>query len=486
MRKLSSILTIFLVLCLTVGGVSAAWVYAGGAVEALTDILASVGMGTWEFGYTLTFKNEGRMFLEKQMNEGDTIDLYSTAKGSPIYKLWEQIKDFQENDPGNLKVDYSNFDTSTVEKFKENHFDYWINTGSTRVDSIESDRTEDLVLFPTFQNLYTAIFVDLEGNILDWTTFSATTAGYNKVKNLENSVKAPDLTSQSMNFVSWEVKETDAEGNNVASYALSDLKASNFGKTDITIYPVYEYNGLANLNPVDSDGDGDTDYYEVVGVELPDNYDDLTDEEKKQYVGIEIPDKVNGIKVEGIAADSFAGFNDLTAVKIPDTITSIGSNAFEDGPATWPVTSGRSQITMYFKGTPTDMNMYMDVFYQNNSKYKSYNSIETFDNPTTIFKSGWDSGLGDGSRIFFLDENDNVIHDAGYWELYHEGNIFSTNYYTWIYHGHPYNQSHEGYTNCLQSGKHYGSWTNYAANDRVDQKYWITTDDVASSEETTE
>ena len=47
MRKLSSILTIFLVLCLTVGGVSAAWVYAGGAVEALTDILASVGMGTW-------------------------------------------------------------------------------------------------------------------------------------------------------------------------------------------------------------------------------------------------------------------------------------------------------------------------------------------------------------------------------------------------------------------------------------------------------
>lgn len=486
MRKISSVLTLILVVCLSIGGVSAAWVYSTGAVDAVTALIENLSMGTWEFGYTLTFKNEDRIFLEKQVNQGDTIDLTSTAEGSPIYKLWEQIKDFQKNNPGNLKVDYSNFDTSSVEAFKENHFDYWINTGSTRVDSIESDRTEDLVLFPTYQNLYNAIFVDLEGNVLNWTTFSANNTGYNKVKTLGNSVTAPDLTSQSMNFVSWEVKETDADGNNAASYALSDLNASNFGKTDITIYPVYEYSGLANLNPVDSDGDGDTDYYEVVGVDLPDNYNDLSDEEKKKYLGIEIPDKVNGVEVRGVASNSFAGFNDLTAVKIPDTITSIGSNAFEDGPSQYVTTSGRSTITIYYDGSPDTWKQYMDVFYQSNSKYTSYNSLGTYEKPKTILTSGWDSGMGDGSRIFFLGDDGNVDLDAGYWELYHEqtGTIFNrTHYYTWIFHKHEYLETHP--SDC---SKNYfnGSYTDYDADSRVDQKYWITTDDVAASEETTE
>ena len=44
--------------------------------------------------------------------------------------------------------------------------------------------------------------------------------------------------------------------------------------------------------------------------------------------------------------------------------------------------------------------------------------------------------MGDGSRVFFLDENGDVIDSKGYWELYKEGTIRPT--YTWIFHAHPY------------------------------------------------
>ena len=403
MRRLSSLMTLILVASvLLIGGVSAAWIYAtGDPTGDSTD--ANIGMGEWDFGYTLSFRNEDRTFLEKQMNQGDTIDLASTTVGSPIYTLWEQIKGFQESNPGDLEVDYSSFDTSTVESFKENHFDYWINTGSTRIDSIESDRTEDLVLFPTFKNLYNAIFVDLDGNILNWTAFSATNAGYNKVKTLGESVTAPDLTSQSMTFVSWEVKETDADGNNVASYALDNLNTSNFGETDITIYPVYQYNGTASLVPVDSDGDGDTDYYEVDG-----------------YSGgqgsnlVEIPNNLNGIETTQINAEAFSSFDDLYAVKIPSTVTTVENKAFAD--RSW-TSWGRDTVTLYVELDLSDPNNLESV-----TDNDWTNALDGDDSTTTdlTLVDGWDYNMGDGSRIFFL-KNGKVDNTGPARTQYHAG-----------------------------------------------------------------
>lgn len=388
MRKLSSILTIFLVLCLTVGGVSAAWVYAGGAVEALTDILASVGMGTWEFGYTLTFKNEGRMFLEKQMNEGDTIDLYSTAKGSPIYKLWEQIKDFQKNDPGNLKVDYSNFDTSTVEKFKENHFDYWINAGSTRVDSIESDRTEDLVLFPTFQNLYTAIFVDKNGNVVEWDTF--TSKSYDNI--LDMGIKgrndAKYVTPPEVDHFEFQYWQVQLDKNSEETVKLEEFDFSTV-TGDITIYPVYLYDGDVTIAPLDTDGDGKPNEYHVSGYKNPTGTD-----------LVNIPDYIDGVPVTTIEANAFSSYDGVHAIVIPSKIKTVGGNALAikwDG----RFDSGET-IDIYFAGS-----------------YKQWTEIEP------SFDPNWESGISSSSHIFFLNGGDKVDVGEGYLQA-----KVSTNYFT--------------------------------------------------------
>ena len=64
MRRLSSLMTLILVASvLLIGGVSAAWIYATGDT-APTDTNANIGMGEWEFGYTVSFINNGKLLLQ--------------------------------------------------------------------------------------------------------------------------------------------------------------------------------------------------------------------------------------------------------------------------------------------------------------------------------------------------------------------------------------------------------------------------------------
>ncbi len=454
MRKLSSVMSIILAVCLTIGGVSAAWVYATGAPKDPAPLSTGV-TGNYPDTYVVKFINEKTTLYTIKKTFGQDVtnaELYgyeqtfdpdkpSTEQANPIAAILAQMKELGYADNVTFK--------------------YWMYSGSAKVESIENNERYIIELFPSFANRYTAMFVDQNANVLHWEFFDA------GATSLTQTPTAP--TIDGFSFDHWEIRgpvngtETPLEytGENLAKYT-----------GDITIYPIYTYNGAAALTPVDTDGDGVTNYYQV------DGYSNGSGSKL-----VEIPDEVNGVPVEIINTDAFAGFDDLTAVKIPDSLTSIGSNAFEDGPNQYITTSGRSTITIYYDGSPDTWKQYMDVFYQSNSKYTSYNSLGTYENPTTILKSGWDSGLGDGSRIFFLGDDGNVDPDAGYWELYHERSGLTTHYYTWIFHDHEYLETPP--SNC---GKNHfsGNYTDYDAEDRVDRNYWITDDDVVSSEETTE
>lgn len=237
MGKISSILTLILVVCLTVGGVSAAWIYANGSPE---DVFTEIGIvfPEWEFGYTVSFINNGELLLKDNPDYKDKNPL----RWQPGTEL--VLMKSTGNGITNVLNDVAMFAAmEAAEEMGSGYiFSHWINAGSTRIDSIPADNTEDIILYPSFVGVYTAIFVDQNGNVVSWTTF---TEGQ-KTLPADEIPPVPELEDAGIfEFVgSWEEYE--------------------LGNTDITIHPRYEIastNSGFKLIPVDTDSDGDTDYY---------------------------------------------------------------------------------------------------------------------------------------------------------------------------------------------------------------------------------
>ncbi len=417
MRKISSVLSLILAVCLTIGGVSATWIYAAGPIaDAIKNFTAS--MGEWDFGYTVTFIN----------NEKDLLEL---AGEDPL--TWETgtALDLTTNSKAQTAAS-----TATTQMGEGYTFSHWINTGSTRVDSIPADNTENVTLYPAFSNVRQAIFVDLSGEILDWcfitltiqngtirsydasdATSMASTMG--NMKDLDESgVANLDAANKDIYnrlhqvkdciFDYWQVREVTDSGE--VNYQLSEL-ASKYAYGNLTIYPSYKFNGDVNLIPVDEDGDGITDSYQVGG------YNATTGEQEL----VEIPDKVNGIPVTTINADAFSSYDDLHSIRIPATVEVINSQAFTaDDPNQWG--TQRDTVTIYYEGDPNDwataMNQYND------------------DDYSGMLKEKWDNAMGNGSRVFFL--VDGKVDNTKYWEL--------NSSYVWVLHNHAY--SYDAAKNC--------------------------------------
>lgn len=352
-------------------------------------------------------------------------------------------------------------------------FSHWINLGSSQIDEIPAGNTEDIILYPAFKDLYTAIFVDLDGNLLDWTTF--TTDNHDKVDDLAETTVAPSV--KDCTFASWEVHVVakDSNGNTITTetpyseYAFSQA-------TDVTIYPKYVFDGDVTLEAVDGNGDGKTEALQVT------NY-----KEGQGQDLVEIPNSVNNKPVTSIADGALAAYDDLHAVLIPSNITSIGTAAFADGNeiVTIPdwlgggteVVSGRTEtVTIYYQGT-----------------YAEWEAISKAD--------GWDNNLGVGSRVFFLDENEKVDMSKGYIELCEKKR--GTNWLgqeawvtldtpVWIYHNHLYPNADQvsdgmypadGLTERCEDENgvpyfHFATWTDYdgacdcGCGTRPDAGYW--------------
>lgn len=260
-------------------------------------------------------------------------------------------------------------------------FDYWMNSGSTRVDSIEAGHSGNVILYPSFVGLYTATIVDQSGNVLGWTTFTANADGRETVVNKAASIVPPSLGEDMKFHGEWEVRYVVVNNNTetVVKKRLNDFTDNDFKniKVDITLYPIYTYDGDVNLIPVDSDGDGVTNYYQVGG------YSNANGQAL-----VEIPASINGIPVLEVNGNAFSSYDGVHSIIIPADITSIGNNAFAEK---WGTLDDGESITIYYAGS-----------------YAQWVEKEK------TFDSSWESGISSSTKIFFLNGKDTVDVSQGY------------------------------------------------------------------------
>lgn len=266
---------------------------------------------------------------------------------------------------------------STTVKFENK----WMNAGSTQMDSIvyaSTEEVEDVILYPIFDGLHTAIFVDLNGNILAWDTYTAT--NYSHIVTLgENTI--PPAVDYCI-FDNWEVHVTNENGS-VTATPLSEYKFND--GVDITIYPVYLYQGDVTLKPVDNDGNGITNEYTVTGYRNPSG-----------QAMVVIPENVMGLNVTSIAEGAFASYDGVHSIVIPSTVTYIGDNAFAEK---WTGFGDSGEtVTIYYAGS-----------------YEDWQAKEP------NFSNNWESGISDSSRIFFLNGGNMVDVTQGYLQADHSG-----------------------------------------------------------------
>lgn len=362
-----------------------------------------------------------------------------------------------------FKVDYVNADegyeikheaykpTRGGAKFKE-----WVNAGGQRANIPENNK-ENIVVYDSWDTIYTARYVDQSGVVFFEEEFTGS-------GNLNGTTEIPDLGEDFVFTDTWDIY--DSNNNRLAhTTKLNEFNLTNI-KYDIKLFPIYQYSGDVRLIPIDETGDGDIEYYQVAGFG-----------DSGKITLVELPNAVNGIPVTTINEGAFKSFDDLYAAKIPANITSIGANAFTEKSGT-----KRDQVTLYYQGNPEDWKHAMDELYVTKpySYYTDYNTAGTYTDVAKLkLDSSWDSGAGDGSRIFFLDANGKVNQNAGYWELFNAGTkkngdgwLAYGEIYVWVYHNHPYDDTLDAYKNCSNAKHHYKSFTDYDATDRPDRDYW--------------
>ena len=337
MRKISLTLTIILAVCLLIiQSVSAVWIYAGGNILDSTNEVG-MSMPDWDLSYTVRFVN----------NSEDLVDPIEVPFGT-AFVLSEH--------PDILTAAQEKI--ATQPGFEDYKVDYWMNAGSTMVTEISADNRNDIILYPSFLDIYIATFVDQNGNIVSQVTF---TKGQ---KELDPSQIPP---------------VPEIEGTGILNYTGS-WEEYTLGNSDITIYPHYEIttdNLGFDLIPVDSASDGTTDYYvlEVVSnlganITVPGSINGVPILIVKNLTsGSDAKDVVNIVISEGIeelTADAATGAAKLKTIALPRSLQRItGQSIFG---------KGQKQITITYSGT-----------------------VEEF---IQIQKTnGWDNGLGNGTTI---------------------------------------------------------------------------------------
>ena len=196
----------------------------------------------------------------------------------------------------------------------------WVNAGSTPVSSIPANNTNDITLYLDRADTYIARFLYQDGTLYKAIQFN------NQTGELNEAVPAVPAVD-GLVVVGWE------------PYTL------NGAKGDVSIKPVYKINDYVQLNPVDTDGDGVANYYEVVGSNIPANNTDII-----------IPEEVNGIEIQYINTGAFAN-GGLRDVFVPSTVTNIGQNAFcANNDGFFGIGGEFPQIQIIYEGTKDDWN----------------------------------------------------------------------------------------------------------------------------------
>lgn len=262
-----------------------------------------------------------------------------------------------------LGVDYvkdnsKKFDiTRTVEK-KGETFSHWVSASSVKMTSINADNIDNLRLYASWAGRYVARFVDQDGNIIYECEF---TQGQDFNQVVPEPPAIEDFTG------AWE-----------DGYRAKIKKATS----DITIRPVYTYEGKLNLVPVDEDGDGDIEYYQVEAtgslsgtVRIPGRVNQIpvkTIEKLNKSLWSGVTGIIINEGTEEIKEEALSGTIRLNNVSLPNSLKKIGKSAF------CAVIVDFKTVTITYNGTRAE-----------------WDAIEK--------ESGWHEGLANGSTIVCLD-----------------------------------------------------------------------------------
>ena len=215
-------------------------------------------------------------------------------------------------------------------------FKYWVNAGSTQTTKISAGNRNDVVLYESWDNPYTARFLDQFGNVIYSETFTKSNP----------TVSAPPVPTVDDCIGVWE------------DYNLKNATG------DVTIRPIYTYAGKLKLTPVDDPKDGVIDYYKVEAVAeldettiIPGYFNGLPVKVvDKLYKNEDNFDYGAGVKtiiiqegVQELSPNSLAYTKDLDVVKLPSTITTLGKNTFSRN-----FGADKKELIIEFAGTQSE------------------------------------------------------------------------------------------------------------------------------------
>lgn len=224
----------------------------------------------------------------------------------------------------------------------------WINANAVVVTSYPAGNTNDYTLPAKWDNTYVIIFVDEHGTVIHQESFTDTS-------------KKTGLSAEGQAIVDAQLAEwAAAVAKDDMSVAWSDYDIAN-ATSDITVRPIYTYNGNLRFTPIDENGDGIIDHYQVDAVNklndptvIPGRFNGLSVRVvNKLYLNDNNFDYGAGVStievgegVEEINHNALAYTADLATVKLPSTLQSIGKNAFSRN-----FSSDRKVLTIQFNGT---------------------------------------------------------------------------------------------------------------------------------------
>ena len=265
-------------------------------------------------------------------------------------------------------------------------FSGWVTAASVKLSEVAAGNTANVTVYPSWNNIYTARWLDENGNVISEQEFTKDTTKL-------QDVAGPASSANYLTFDHWEIRNADGTSTDISNYKLSSAKG------DITLYPYYNVvtDGSASLGltGVDVDGDGKIDHYTVEAVDAAN-------------IGtkVEIPGSVNGIPVkvitdlsggwassvqnvvikegvEEIKKQAFGDTQNLETVELPSTITKIEDSAFAGNLSNIGGIIGYQKVlTIKYNGTKAEWDAVCE-----NSKTSGQ----------------WEDGLAEGTTVICTD-----------------------------------------------------------------------------------
>lgn len=370
--------------------------YGGG--QGVYGQTTHTNVSTSSYDYSIQYINDNKLIVETFVESNDSAyDIYGKDNENNVVS-------YGNGASAQTKVE----DWLLIQGYKEEEivFGGWVNAGSTEMPTILGGNTTNVKLYPYFKSPYTARFVDSYGNVIAWCLFHSDKTGH--LTEIADATQAalPGI-GEDFTFDYWEVHVTDDKGNTTTTKKFLEFDFKN-ATTDVTIYPVYKYNGDVNLIPVDTNGDGIINYYQVGGYSNPSG-----------QALVEIPGVVMGIPVLEINGGAFSSYAGVHSILIPKEIKDIGDYAFAKSGA-------KESVTIYYAGS-----------------YDDWVKIEP------NFDSNWEGGFSSSCKIFFLNGTNTVDVKQGYlqfnktWKRWDKKEITSATV-----------ESYTGYCDCEESTKY--------------------------------